>query len=174
MKIITSFAALDLEPTDFPSELDQVSAEDYQRIYNELVDAYNEAAASTESDLYEHANPKNFLFGAFSQKAFLEAVNGWNTEIKQTFLRALKGLCPSLDEGHIPRDDELPTDCSQTYNLSGAARELDNTWYDYAAHGVYLPNELGWAYFKTLLTDKEMASILEDPSDFLIVTVYPK
>ena len=158
MKIITSFAALDLEPTDFPSELDQVSAEDYQRIYNELVDAYNEAAASTESDLYEHANPKNFLFGAFSKKAFLEAVNGWNTEIKQTFLRALKGLCPSLEEGH----------------LSGAARELDNTWYDYAAHGVYLPNELGWAYFKTLLTDKEMASILEDPSDFLIVTVYPK
>lgn len=174
MKIITSFAALDLDPTDFPSELDQFSTEDYQRIMDALMDAYADAATGTASNLCEHPAPDAFLFGAFAKDDFSQAVEGWTAEIKQTFLRALTCLCPSLEQGRLPSMDELSTDSATTYALSGAARELDNVWYDYAEHGVYLPNTLGWPYFRTLLTDEEKNFILANPNDYLIAKVVPK
>ena len=172
MKIITSFAALDLSPEDFPAEFDQFAGEDFQRIQNALIDAY--ADSSSGSSICEQNEPENFLFGRFSGSQFRKLVDDWNVEIKRAFLQALKGLCPSLSEGRMPDEGSLPTDCSETYILAGAARELDNVWYDYANHGVYLPNELGWPYFKTMLADYEKAQMFDNPSDYLVVKVSVK
>ena len=104
----------------------------------------------------------------------LERLDAWNREIRVEFLRAIKNMCPGIGAGHLPPEDELPMDTDMTYQLVCATRELDDMWYDFADHAVYVENEFGYPFFRTIVDEHTAACIKANPEAYLIARVTPK
>ena len=75
---------------------------------------------------------------------------------------------------NIPPEDELPMDTDMTYQLVCATRELDDMWYDFADHAVYVENEFGYPFFRTIVDEHTAACIKANPEAYLIARVTPK
>ena len=58
--------------------------------------------------------------------------------------------------------------------MQKAARELDNNWWAYADHGVYLNNEMGLSYFQVILADRVQADIMKNPGKYVVADLYVK
>ena len=104
----------------------------------------------------------------------VDIANAWNREIRVEFLRAIKNMCPGIGAGHLPPEDELPMDTDMTYQLVCATRELDDMWYDFADHAVYVENEFGYPFFRTIVDEHTAACIKANPEAYLIARVTPK
>lgn len=175
MKILTSFTALDLDPEDFPKELDLFTEKHFETIHDAIQTAYTEAAYSVGSELCNAPNPQSYIFGMFNPEELLAKMVVWNEEIKAEFIRAILELHPGFGkEAHVPSTSELPMDNAETYSVACAARELDGLWFDYAIHGVYLENEFGWASFTTMIAPQIEERIRENPNSYFIMEVTPK
>lgn len=79
-----------------------------------------------------------------------------------------------IGAGHLPPEDELPMDTDMTYQLVCATRELDDMWYDFADHAVYVENEFGYPFFRTIVDEHTAACIKANPEAYLIARVTPK
>ena len=153
MEIITSFTALNLEPGNLPKEASQLRQGDFQSVLKALQDAYCNTASDPDAYLYETVAPENIIFGLYEPEKVLERLDAWNREIRVEFLRAIKNMCPGIGAGHLPPEDELPMDTDMTYQLVCATRELDDMWYDFADHAVYVENEFGYPFFRTIVDE---------------------
>ena len=123
---------------------------------------------------YETVAPENIIFGLYEPEKVLERLDAWNREIRVEFLRAIKNMCPGIGAGHLPPEDELPMDTDMTYQLVCATRELDDMWYDFADHAVYVENEFGYPFFRTIVDEHTAACIKANPEAYLIARVTPK
>ena len=110
----------------------------------------------------------------YEPEKVLERLDAWNREIRVEFLRAIKNMCPGIGAGHLPPEDELPMDTDMTYQLVCATRELDDMWYDFADHAVYVENEFGYPFFRTIVDEHTAACIKANPEAYLIARVTPK
>ena len=143
-------------------------------ILKALQDAYCNTASDPDAYLYETVAPENIIFGLYEPEKVLERLDAWNREIRVEFLRAIKNMCPGIGAGHLPPEDELPMDTDMTYQLVCATRELDDMWYDFADHAVYVENEFGYPFFRTIVDEHTAACIKANPEAYLIARVTPK
>ena len=60
------------------------------------------------------------------------------------------------------------------YSLLGAASEMNDDWYDYADHAVFLEDANGDRTFRCVLQPFDLDNIQRDPEEYAIVTVFPK
>ena len=47
-------------------------------------------------------------------------------------------------------------------------------WYDFADHAVYVENEFGYPFFRTIVDEHTAACIKANPEAYLIARVTPK
>lgn len=172
MKIITSFEALDIDSEivaamqSGTADMDQVRYivwESLKALFEDYSDDSGTYIASV--DLAD-----NFVFGALEPQKMVEAAKSWNLDIKKQFLAAL-GKLGTVDPA---APEQLPLDNSETYDMHKAARELDDNWWCYAEHGVYLPNNYGYPYFTVILKDAQAADMAAHPEDYVIYNAYIK
>lgn len=171
MFILTSLDSLNLDIDDLPATKEELTDEHYRLIFDSIKSAYEDNANDDEATLYELIYEDTFIFGAFEPEKLIERVTAWNADIRANFIRALQPVAPFIDG---PDQDKLPMDDDTTHAIACAARELDNVWYDYAAHGVYLENDMGWPYFTTLVDKYSEECIKACPANYLIFEVTPK
>lgn len=172
MDIIVKLSSIGIDPG--PIAEGDVPPEVLADIHHELSEAYIDAAADKEAYLYQTYEREVFLFGSLQPKVLIERAKKWNLEIREEFLRCLDAVCHISERSRLPIADELELNTDATYQLSCAARELNNSWYDYAEHAVYLENKSGWPYFKVQLSAKALEDILAHPEEYAIVGVWPK
>ena len=99
----------------------------------------------------------------------LESIHNWVGEIQKGFVRALSQVySPDINP------EDLPVDDTDTYELQKAARELDNNWFSYSNHGVYLENDQGYPYFRVIPNEEQVAKIEAHPEKYFILQVYVK
>lgn len=171
MRIITNLEALDIDQEYLeamqagPADMDQIR----KWVFAALSEAFNDQSHDKEAYLCESYTDEYFIFGAVSADEVLSIVQNWNLNIQAKFITALKDM--KVNE---TTPETLPIDNFQTYDIQKAARELDNNWWDYADHGVYLPNSQGYPYFRVTLEKEELEDILKHPEQYIIVDVYVK
>lgn len=172
MEIIVKLNDIDIDVENIISN--GVTEEVCKSIFDALKEEYQDRSADKEAYLYEDYDEKRFLFGVVDPVALIARSNAWNQEIKEEFLRCLKGVYKKGAYDILPKAEDLPMDTNETYALRKAAQELDNSWFDYADHAVYMANSQGFPYFRVILSDDELKAIRERPQDYAIVEVYPK
>lgn len=172
MEIIVNLSDIGIDVEDIISN--GATEEVRKSIFDALKEEYLDRAADKEAYLYEDYAEERFLFGTVDSAALIARSNAWNQEIKEEFLRRLKVIYKADAYGILPKAENLPMDTSETYALRKAAQELDNLWFDYADHAVYMANSQGFPYFRVILSDDELKAIRERPQDYAIVEVYPK
>lgn len=163
MQIITNFESLgiELEP-GMPKE--EVSQLVFEALQSGFQDHINHDAYFSESYTAD-----NFVFGFGSPENIRSIARDWNQDIRSQFVSALKAL------GYTDQAPEkLPMDTPDTYTMQKAARELDNNWWAYADHGVYLNNEMGYPYFQVILSDKAQKDMLDNPDKYIVANLYVK
>lgn len=163
MKIIARLADIGMEvETDIPKE------EAVQLVFEALQNGF-QGQANDEAYFSESFLEESFIFGYHAPDKVRQIARSWNEDIKIQFIRSLTVLgCPSIGP------ENLPMDTPETYSMQKAARELDNNWWTYADHGVYLNNEAGVPYFQVILTDKVQADIMKNPSEYIVAELYVK
>lgn len=163
MKIIARLADIGMEvETDIPKE------EAVQLVFEALQNGF-QGQANDEAYFSESFLKESFIFGYHAPDKVRQIARSWNEDIKIQFIRSLTVLgCPSIGP------ENLPMDTPETYSMQKAARELDNNWWTYADHGVYLNNEAGVPYFQVILTDKVQADIMKNPSEYIVAELYVK
>lgn len=163
MKIITRLADLDIEVTSEMSKKEVI-----QEVFEALQVGFQDHAADG-AYFSESFSEDDFVFGFDAPEEVCQTARSWNQSIKMQFIRSLEAL------GHSGMEPEkLPMDTPETYNMQKAARELDNNWWTYAYHGVYLNNDMGYPYFQVVLTDKVQADMTQNPGDYVVVDLYVK
>lgn len=168
------FHRIEFGAWQFAKEASQLRQGDFQSVLKALQDAYCNTASDPDAYLYETVAPENIIFGLYEPEKVLERLDAWNREIRVEFLRAIKNMCPGIGAGHLPPEDELPMDTDMTYQLVCATRELDDMWYDFADHAVYVENEFGYPFFRTIVDEHTAACIKANPEAYLIARVTPK
>lgn len=129
MKIITRLKDLGIEV-----ETDMSKGEAIQLIFEALQDGFQNQA-DNEAYFSEPFLEENFVFGCDAPDKVRLIAHSWNEDIKNQFVRSLTALgCPGIALKN------LPMDTPETYDMQKAARELNNNWWAYADHGVYLRN----------------------------------
>lgn len=163
MKIIARLADIGMEvETDIPKE------EAIQLVFEALQNGF-QGQANDEAYFSESFLEESFIFGYDAPDKVRQIARSWNEDIKIQFIRSLTALgCPSIGP------ENLPMDTPETYSMQKAARELDNNWWAYADHGVYLNNEMGFPYFQVILADREQADIMKNPGKYVVAALYVK
>lgn len=174
MLILTSLDALSLTRDNFPENLSDMEEGHYQLLFQNIQEIFSDECHDPETYLGDAFDRDSVVLGVYEPDKLIEAVSSWNGSIKKAFVAALRGVLP--DTGTIETIDveSIPMDTAKTYELSCAARELDNHWFGYAEHGVYLPNEMGYPYFTTILDPYDEESVKAHPEEHLLLSVYPK
>ncbi len=102
----------------------------------------------------------------------------WNDDIRKAFAQAVNALTPGglLLTSHLPEglDDmalTLPLDNQKTFAVSLAARALDNHWHAFGTYGAYLPNDMGYPYWRVTLDDGTLQAVTDHPEDYAMATV---
>ena len=174
MLILTSLDSLSLTRDNFPEKLDDIEESHYQLLFHSIQGIFNDECRNPDAYLSDAFDKDSVVLGIYEPDKLIETVSSWNDSIKKAFVAALRGVLP--DTGAIETIDveSIPMDTTKTYELSCAVRELDNLWFEYAEHGIYLPNEMGYAYFTTILDPYYEESIKAYPEEYLLLSVYPK
>lgn len=167
MEIFTSFRSLGLSKDDIKNGRYEKAISD---VFDVLSDSFEEASGDTGAYLSDNQDQEKYRFGAIEPEYIKATAITWLDAIKNEFLGALDGL--TTEHGKIPTANELPVDDSKTHRVSIAARELDNVWSPYGNHGVYLDNESGYPYFTVQLSKSNLADILENPDDYIVVSAF--
>lgn len=174
MLILTSLDSLSLTRDNFPEKLDDIEESHYQLLFHSIQGIFNDECRNPDAYLSDAFDKDSVVLGIYEPDKLIETVSSWNDSIKKAFVAALRGVLP--DTGAIETIDveSIPMDTTKTYELSCAVRELDNLWFEYAEHGIYLPNEMGYAYFTTILDPYDEESVKAYPEEYLLLSVDPK
>lgn len=168
MEIITKLSTLDIDPEDVTDAPDDA----IETVFSALKMGFDDQSHYRDTRLYEDFSSKNYHFGTLEPDYVRDRAEAWVDEIKDQFLNAVNVVCNNVSKtGRLPSKEELEADTADTYRLSCAVRELDNTWWDYAEHAVYLKNGNGYPYFRIHLTDEEKTDILAHPEEYVIAEV---
>lgn len=170
MIVLTGFDDLDIEGVDKKVLQDPVAATELlDTIIKTLSEAYNYQASDPESSMGGDGSMTSVIFGALDPEKLLESIHNWVGEIQKGFVRALSQVySPDINP------EDLPVDDTDTYELQKAARELDNNWFSYSNHGVYLENDQGYPYFRVIPNEEQVAKIEAHPEKYFILQVYVK
>lgn len=176
MEIIVRLSSFEIEPALVQrcGSPEAVPAEILQDIVTGLSSQYEDEVIDCGPSPISTHEACGFLFGALEPEKFRKRISAWNIEIRQRFLSCVDSICHVTDRAGLPAADELEIDTMATYDMSCAARELDNHWFSNALHATYLPNSQGWECFGCVLSPVEQQGILENPESYAIVTVFPK
>ena len=171
MRIITNFEAINIDQEHLEAmqagtaDMDQIR----KWVFAALSEAFSDQSHDKKTYLCESYTDEYFIFGAISADEVLSIAQNWNPNIQAQFIRALKGM-----GANEMTPETLPIDDFHTYDMQKAARELDNNWWDFAEHSVYLPNDQGYPYFCVTLAKEDLEDILKQPEQYIIVDVYVK
>ena len=67
-----------------------------------------------------------------------------------------------------------PLDSVDTYGLKRAAMAADNYFYRFAEKAAYLPNEMGYEYFRPQISAENLAQIQKNPELYAIIDIAVK
>lgn len=177
MEIITKLSTLGICADEtVPSAEDLKSARDafIKSVFNVIAEEFIDKSASSGAYFYEDYSPEHYHFGALEPDYVKAKAKAWIQEIRKEFADALSALCDGAVLDGIVDVSRLPVDNDKTYRVANAARELDNNWFSYAEHSVYLENECGYSYFRVMLTDAETADIIAHPERYVVIDAYVK
>ena len=161
--VYTSFKSLDIE---LEPELSQTEV--IQLVFDALQSGFQDQV-NNEAYFSESFSESSFIPGSVSPDEIRKIAHTWNQDIKDQFIGAFKDLGYSAAE-----PEKLPMDTPETYTMQKAARELDNNWWAYAYHGVYLENEMGYPYFQVMLSDSVQKDMLDNPGNYIVADLYVK
>lgn len=132
---------------------------------------------------FSDLDAKDYLVGRFEPERLLMEVRSWNQRIIAAFAQTADVIDQRVRASGLTwreaiiRNNEfhvLKLNSNETYELWKCAGAIDGhfaTFYDYM---VYLPNECGYPYARTLLKDEELAAIEANPEGYAIMSVYIK
>lgn len=163
MRIITNFKSLDIE---LEPELSQTEV--IQLVFDALQSGFQDQI-NNEAYFSESFSESSFILGSVSPDEIRKIAHTWNQDIKDQFIGAFKDLGYSAAE-----PEKLPMDTPKTYTMQKAARELDNNWWAYADHGVYLENEMGYPYYQVMLSESAQKDMLDNPGNYIVADLYVK
>lgn len=173
MLILTSLDSLSLTRDNFPEKLDDMEEGHYQLLYHSIQGIFNDECRNPDAYLAGF-DKDDIVLGIFEPGKLIEGIASWNNSIKEAFIEALKNTLPDMRTIDAINAENIVMDTTETYELSCAVRELDNHWFECAEHGIYLPNEMGYAYFTTILDPYDEENIKAHPEEYLLLYVYPK
>jgi len=171
MRIITNFEALDMDEELVEQIRNGIADMEEIRevVFGSLESDFDDATSTSDAYLSDDYSEDDFTFGILNRDALISIAKTWNPEIKEQFAQAIKKVWNDNMTA-----EQLRLDTSDTYEVSCAARELDNHWWYGSNHGVYLPNECGYPYFKVILSESVMKDILRSPEQYIVIDVYVK
>lgn len=132
---------------------------------------------------FSDMDAEDYLVGRFEPEQLLMEVRNWNQRIITAFAQAIDVIdqrvcdCGLTWREAIIRNSEfhvLKLNSNETYELRKCVSAIDGhfmTFYDYM---VYLPNDCGFPYARTLLKDEELAAIEANPERYAIMSIYIK
>lgn len=136
---------------------------------------YAVRASDSEAFIYPELTASNCVFGTKEPVRLLQRVSEWNGSIREQFLRCVDAVCKVSTYGRLPTTEQLPQPKSpEMYSMMGAASEMNDDWYDYADHAVFLEDAFGYRTFRCMLQPFDLDNIQSDPAEYAIVTVVPK
>lgn len=118
----------------------------------------------------EHPLEIQCVFGndeADPQMIQAEAAN-WNLRLRADFEKALTAVKDYAGNGYRG----MPLCNMQTYFLKKAAMALDNTFYAFADYATLLDS--GHTCLRAVISEEDLARIIEHPENYAIIEVYPK
>lgn len=141
-----------------------------------LKDAYNEDAEDDEAYLaVDHVMDDDIIFGSDDPQAILDMANGWNLSVLENLRKAINGYIMAYDKEKASKDAYAALNNTATYELKKAAMAADNDFYTFAEAAFYIPTgETRAAYFRTVLSNADMALIQSEPENFVILEVAAK
>lgn len=144
-------------------------------IIQAIIQEYGARASDSEAFIYPELTASNCVFGSKEPVRLLQRVSEWNGNIREQFLRCVDAVCKVSTFGRLPDADQLPQPKSpEMYSMLGATSEMNDDWYDYADHAVFLENDFGCRTFRCMLQPFDLDNIQRDPEEYAIVTVFPK
>lgn len=169
---------MNLRELDIEAEFDAAgnpTSEFLSNILNTIKLEYAGRASDTEAYIYPELTAGNCLFGSKEPVRLLQRVSEWNGSIREQFLRCVDAVCKVSTFGRLPTSDQLPPPKSpELYAMLGAASEMNDDWYDFADHAVFLEDDFGYRTFRCVLQPFDLDNIQSDPAGYAIITVFPK
>ena len=144
------------------------------RIIQAIAHEYEDRATDPEAYISTELTPENCVLGSREMVRLLQHVSKWNTDIRERFLRCVDAVCKVSTFGGLPTEDQLPPmGGAETYDMACAAREMNDDWYDFATHAVFLEDSNGTREFRCVLRPFDLINIQKHPSEYAIITVFP-
>ena len=169
---------LNLREMDIEAEFDasgNPTPEFLSNIIQAIIQEYGTRASDSEAFIYPELTASNCVFGSKEPVRLLHRVSEWNGSIREQFLRCVDAVCKVSTYGQLPTTDQLPHPKSpEMYSMLGATSEMNDDWYDYADHAVFLEDANGDRTFRCILQPFDLSNIQRDPTEYAIVTVFPK
>ena len=169
---------LNLREMDIEAEFDasgNPTPEFLSNIIQAIIQEYGARASDSEAFIYPELTASNCVFGFKEPVRLLQRVSEWNGSIREQFLRCVDAVCKVSTYGQLPTTDQLPKPKSpEMYSMLGTASEMNDDWYDYADHAVFLEDAFGYRTFRCILQPFDLVNIQRDPAEYAIVTVFPK
>lgn len=176
MQIITNIQTLKLQNEIgpmvimFPEFLKSIDGESRKSlldtIFAKIRERFDAQADDREAYLTE-IGPNDITFGAEAPGEITRITQGWNQNIIDMTLAAIKKALPLLEKGELVGP--------HTYNLSTTARMANDHWFWCSDYAVYIADEGESApYFKTLLSDYAVEDIKAHPENYIVLNVQPK
>lgn len=169
---------LNLREMDIEAEFDDSgipTPEFLSNIIQPIIQEYGVRASDSEAFIYPELTASNCVFGSKEPVRLLQHVSEWNGSIREQFLRCVDVVCKVSTYGRLPTTDQLPQPKSpEMYSMLRAASEMNDDWYDYADHAVFLEDSNGDRTFRCVLHPFDLDNIQRAPAEYAIVTVFPK
>lgn len=176
MQIITNIQTLKLQDeigpmvVMFPEFLKGIDLESrgdlLDAIFTKIQERFDAQTDDRTAYLAEFG-PDNIMFGAEAPGEITQIAQGWNQNIIDMTLAAIKKALPLLEKGELVGP--------HTYDLSTTARMANNHWFWCSDYAVYISDENEPApSFKTLLSDYAIEDIKAHPENYIVLNVFPK
>lgn len=148
------------------NEISEKQEELYSILYETAKeDIYNELE---DPDVYvcdlDMLSVDDCIFGALKPELLMKTVLNWNSKIEKN----LRSAISSFQNSNANLGNAI------TYGLKVAAIAADNCFYAYAEDIVDLMYESKYHMLKSIISDKDLAEILNAPESFAIIPIYIK
>lgn len=119
---------------------------------------------------------EDYILGAVDPELLKRKAAEWNSTIWNELLQTIDQFMRDAAQNAIDKAD-LTADLlnsSQTYALKKAALAADNSFFDFGEYIVDLPNEMGFTYLRSTISDQQLAQVLAAPERYAILPIWVK
>lgn len=155
MEMLVSLEALDINASDYESDIDDLMADVCASLRSELESQYPDERFSLDLR----------TLGLAEREVILDKCRAWNQRIMDNLQKAMAEV-----QQHMA-DDTFELDKQLSHKLSLAARLADNMFTPYGDMGIFRSSGYGCGYCATVLDDETKEDILHKPEQYAVFSV---